>query len=333
MTRYNGIDFFRFIGVASVLMLHTDFGPLSSSFVVDLRLISRWAVPFYFITAGFFLAENFEYSKVNHAKNLDRLMRMTTIFFISSLIYFPISILQEKYLFQISTLLMGTSFHLWFIGALIWSTFFIWYFHFIGKKKLLLLISCILLISAVFTNSYDLLFSFDIDYSFFMFLSSVPFVYLGFIFKEKKIKLRSPSIYLFMICIGLITQKIEAKYFENIFGKSQFEQQLLIGTIIIAISIFFLSLALNFKENRISYLGKKYSLFIYLLHPLVYLIMDYFYALGQNDLLIYLRLFNPLICLSLTLFLSISINNVAPTLFRFINGDFNVIVSKDTQEK
>ena len=65
MERKNGIDLFKLIGAFFIMCLHTSYGSLDQEYVDNLRLFSRWAVPFFFISTGLFLGNKIE------NKNLD----------------------------------------------------------------------------------------------------------------------------------------------------------------------------------------------------------------------------------------------------------------------
>jgi hypothetical protein len=321
MGRSNTIDLFRFIGTLSVLILHTDFGKLPTFIVDDLRLLSRWAVPFFFMVSGFFLSKHIQERISLNSNIVERLMRLLTILIISSLFFTPIALYLNHYPFQVSNLITGTYFHLWFIGSLIWSTVVIWYVYYLNKEAFLPLLSGILLATAVFANSYDLLFSIDIDYYFFMFLSSLPFIFIGILFREKRFYLQKTSVLITLLVFGIAIQKTEAIFFESFFRKPQYEQQLLLGTIIISLAIFGLSISHLTKENIISKLGRDHSLFIYLFHPIFYLLIDFIYRLLPFQFVYELKMFNPIYCLLLTLLASAIIKINFPTFFNLLNGE------------
>ncbi len=118
---YGGIDFFRIIAALLVITVHTS--PLEDvSGIADFlltRVIARTAVPFFFMTSGFFILDNAK-KAVRAIKNL------LVIYFISTVIYIPINIYsgyfkQENLFFNIlkDIIFDGTFYHLWYLPAAI----------------------------------------------------------------------------------------------------------------------------------------------------------------------------------------------------------------------
>lgn len=68
MKRKNGIDLFRLIGAFFIMCIHAEYGKLNQEYVDNLRLFSRWAVPFFFITTGFFLGSKIQKNALDFKK-------------------------------------------------------------------------------------------------------------------------------------------------------------------------------------------------------------------------------------------------------------------------
>ena len=120
---YPGIDVFRVVAAFLVVAIHTS--PLLSfsetaDFVLT-RIIARTAVPFFFMTSGFFLI-------TRYAENADRLrtfLKRTAIIYAAGiLLYIPVNIYNGYFsapdllpkLIQ-DLIFDGTFYHLWYLPA------------------------------------------------------------------------------------------------------------------------------------------------------------------------------------------------------------------------
>ena len=88
---YTGIDYFRFIAALLIIAIHTS--PLGSfsetgDFMLT-RIIARVAVPFFFMTSGFFLISRYAY---NNSKLWMFVKKTALIYGVAMLIYIPINI-------------------------------------------------------------------------------------------------------------------------------------------------------------------------------------------------------------------------------------------------
>lgn len=63
MSRLNAIDLMRLIAAFSIMFLHTSLGAISVNNQEIIRLSVRWAVPFFFITSGFFFRKKIGQTK------------------------------------------------------------------------------------------------------------------------------------------------------------------------------------------------------------------------------------------------------------------------------
>lgn len=130
---YVGIDYFRVAAALLVITIHTS--PLAdisgqADFMLT-RILARIAVPFFFMTSGFFLITGYHYN----ADRLKRFIRNTTVIYgISILLYLPVNLyngyFKTAYLLPniIKDLLFdGTLYHLWYLPASVIGAVFAWY--------------------------------------------------------------------------------------------------------------------------------------------------------------------------------------------------------------
>lgn len=157
---YTGIDYFRVIAAVLVIAIHTS--PLLSyneaaDFVLT-RIIARVAVPFFFMTTGFFL---FHGGKVSCQK-IKRFTKKTAILYgISILLYLPINIYNGYFAGESLAgrivrdfLFDGTMYHLWYLPA---SILGVWIsavlLRKVGMQKTLIAAG-VLYVIGVFGDSY-----------------------------------------------------------------------------------------------------------------------------------------------------------------------------------
>ncbi|PKM49287.1 MAG: alanine racemase [Firmicutes bacterium HGW-Firmicutes-7] len=122
---FTGIDYFRIIAAFLIIAIHTS--PLTTysgtaDFILT-RIIGRTAVPFFFMTSGFFLISEYNY---NSDKLKTFIKRTTIIYCIAIVLYIPINIYNGY--FTMDHLLLniikdivfdGTLYHLWYLPAAI----------------------------------------------------------------------------------------------------------------------------------------------------------------------------------------------------------------------
>lgn len=322
MNRKNGIDLFRLIGAFFIVCIHTDYGKLNHEFVDNLKIFSRWAVPFFFITTGFFLSHKIENKTLLFKRIENNTATLISILLVTSLVYLPIN-LGLKAIPTIETLLAGSYFHLWFIGSLLFGYISIWYIYFVGISKILPYLSIFILLIALVSDSYDQFLRKDIDFVLFRTLLSIPFMYIGIELAKMKKNLANKKILISLIFIGFITQYFEAELLFKLFDYKKQAHQFLIGTIICSIPLFMLSSKIILRDNLLSNWGRLYSLFIYVYHPLVYIIVWKIATLLVPNQIENLKQFSPFIIFSVTISIAFFLNNRFPVIFKLLNGNFN----------
>jgi surface polysaccharide O-acyltransferase-like enzyme len=318
-SRKNGIDLFRLIGAFFIMCLHTSYGSLNQEYVDCLRLISRWAVPFYFMATGFFLGPKFENNTLDFKRIEKNVSMLISILIVSSIIYLPIAYRNGDNINSIINILTGSYFHLWFIGALIIGYIFIWYLFYLKKSKNLPYISVFILLLALFTDSYDQLF--NLNYSLSSLLLSIPFMHIGIILSKKETNLISNKLLIGLVLLGFVIQFIEAELFLKLFNYNKYTHQFLIGTLVTAVPLFILSSKINLKENRFSKWGKKHSLIIYLYHPIIYEIMRVVLNKVVPNYYNDISVFYPIIGFALALTIAIMLDRFFPKIFAVLNGN------------
>lgn len=129
MERKNGIDLFRLIGALAVMCIHASYGTLNQEYIANLRLLSRWAVPFFFLTSGFFLGPKIKNNTLEFKRIQNSVSVLISILLVASIIYLPICFKTKSMPKNIVDFFIGVQPHLWFVGSLLTGYIFIWYLY------------------------------------------------------------------------------------------------------------------------------------------------------------------------------------------------------------
>jgi fucose 4-O-acetylase-like acetyltransferase len=326
-SRNESIDFFRLIAAIAIVVLHTGFGLYPPIWQDYVKLFTRFAVPFFFILSGHFFQVN--WSSKGELYFLSTLRKLLNLYILAIIVYFiPVickyflSGIIPKDLFSFQTLLCGNYYHLWFLGSMIFSYIFIWYFLKRNRVGLLIGISFILLMVILLNDSYNSCLNFQFGSSFFSrFFSSIPFMVYGFVAAKYKRRLNI-VLTIFIIFFGFGLEVVEARY---LFLRAAYEigsHQFLIGTYLMSIGVYHLASSITLKCNKISIVGREFSLFIYLYHPFVnFFLFEFLYRLFKLDSPIFF--FSPLISLlGICIFINI-VKRFFPNLYMGLNGKVN----------
>jgi hypothetical protein len=181
----------------------------------------------------------------------------------------------------------------------------------------------VILIAALFSDSYDTFLGYKIPYEGYRFLISIPFMYFGIVF-SKKSQLHIPMRWvLTAIALGIVSQIIEAQMFETLYSYNKQQHQILIGTLLIVVPLFYLGINVNFKENKLSSWGREHSLFIYLYHPLVYFVLNFLLKKTVSVENVWPNLLMPVIGFILILGISVFFKTYFSKFYNFLNGDLS----------
>ncbi len=157
---YSGIDYFRFIAALLIIAIHTS--PLAAfsetgDFIVT-RIVARVAVPFFFMTSGFFLISRYAY---NNSKLWAFLKKTALIYGTAVLIYLPVNIYNGY--FKMDNLLPnvikdivfdGTLYHLWYLPASMIGAGLAWYLVRKFDYQIALVVTAVLYLIGLFGDSY-----------------------------------------------------------------------------------------------------------------------------------------------------------------------------------
>lgn len=286
---YAGLDVFRMIAALLIIAIHTS--PLSSfsdtgDFILT-RIIARVAVPFFFMTSGFFLISRIS----ENADKLRTFVKKTALIYLTAIvIYIPLNIYQgyfgrENLLPNILKDLFfdGTAYHLWYLPAVIIGGIISWYLvKKLDYKKAFIIVSALYAVGLFGDSYYGLVQNVPFISDFYsllfqvfdytrngIFFAPLFFVLGGFIADmEKSISLKK-SIGGTVICLfamlseGLVLHRFDIQRHDSMY-------------IFLPFLMFFLfNGLLYFKGKRLPYL-RTISLLVYILHPMIIVVIRMF---------------------------------------------------------
>jgi surface polysaccharide O-acyltransferase-like enzyme len=319
------IDALRILGAFSVIVLHTHFeGILTNASANAVFLCARWAVPFFFLVSGYFFEKKSRTNlDIEFTKSLKYLLG---IFIVANAIYSVVALqtiyYSAKDVLSIRSIVLGNWFHLWFIGAMIIGYTSLWFVVSIGMEKAMSFIALFIMGFALFIGPYSTFNTLNIDLYFSKFIISVPFLFIGFLYSkyslDKTFKLASSVV---VVMLGLISTFVENAIIYNHTKPVLVNHEYLFGTFILAIGLFMFSFNIRLsKDNFLSMLGRKYSLMIYLYHPLLILVLTFAMkkiAKMNSSQMLWL---NPVSIFILTLSIILIMNRMYPRLYNVVSG-------------
>ena len=289
---YNGIDLAKLLSAICIVLLHTiettAWYPCEVKFVM-----TRFAVPFFFITSGFFFYKGLKRSDcekeyfINYEKHLIFLFVLWAV-----LIYAPATIgtyaKQNLELWKFLLVYFRRVFVIgpgpyWYLMAMIWSTGFLYYCE---KKRsdiliilgilvglvLMILYTCFqgilgsVTIFAYFFKLTYIIFSFEFNFI----MYGIPFMGIGYLIAKKDIKITQKKSILGIIIftvLRVIEYNLSIIFYNVDFFKSDSISIAYIGQ---AISIFLFAKEWNISISREnSLLIRKFSTWLYLTHAII----------------------------------------------------------------
>jgi surface polysaccharide O-acyltransferase-like enzyme len=323
------VDTFRLLAVFFVVVVNTQYPNLPEHTVAWVKLALRWAIPFFFILNGYFLA-----SRSERTKSLDiraAVERLAWIFLVWNLIYLPLEIwgdgLNLRGVFDLLSaplfLFTGSYHHLWLISSLLFGYLFIAILNHYNAKRILPIVSIVSLAIGLLGGGYQIFkLGFVLGFNIPRFWLSIPFLYMGWL--TYRGGYFAWWVAVLLIVFGAALQIFEAQVLYTYFWLPLDNRQFLLGTILLAYGMAWLALA-NVSvlwHPLLAKWGREYSLGIYLIHPLINIVLVYalLYAapvVATNPIL---QALFPLVVFSLSTAAVIATGNYAPAVYNFLLG-------------
>ncbi len=279
---YAGIDYFRVIAALLVVAIHIS--PLenineTADFILT-RIIGRVAVPFFFMTSGFFIFSDIQNDK---AKIKSFINKTISLYIISIIIYIPVNIyagyfkgnnLLSKILRDI--LINGTMYHLWYLPAAILGGIITWVLMAkIGHKRAFYVALCMYLVglfgdsyfgvienTSILARFYDYIFKIS-DYTRNGLFFAPIFFILGSIIKNQRADYSRGSNFIallislsLMLAEGLLLHKFQLQRHDSMY------------ITLVPCMFFLFRFLLSYRGNRVAYLGTG-TMIVYIIHPMM----------------------------------------------------------------
>ena len=320
--RNNTIDILRLVASLFIIFLHIRYGVKNQLMIVIIRLMARWAVPFFFMVSGYFFQKSLE-SASGTALRVN-LIKIISIIIIANIVYLPMAYLN-RHLFLLQNLFTGDYFHLWFLHALLIGFIAVYGLYKIKAGTTLSVIIALLIYPGVLlTHSYTFITGYvPADYNVFIPFLSVPFMIIGAVF-YKNIWFKSRvtlTAGIVVAVLGFIIQFLEVQLINAHTGSSMQSPQFLLGTPIFATGVFVVALKGNIKGEMLGNWGRKYALFIYLYHPFLLGILHALHVGG--DLTGIMLIVFPCVIFICVLAAAIFLDKYIHRLFLLFNGSID----------
>ncbi|MGN0498768.1 MAG: acyltransferase family protein [Acutalibacteraceae bacterium] len=286
--RWKNFDALKVICSFLIVCIHAPFpGEMGQYFTA----LSRIAVPIFFMITGFFYHNTIKNNKVK-----SQIKKIAVLVLWTNLLFFLWSILKTiltgadiiNYLKTTVTIkallkfifLNETPFgaHLWYLSAILYVLIIVAVFDKIKGRKILYIISPLLLIGDLLLGKYSLLlFGREFPYIIvrnFLFVG-IPYFLLGTLIFKNREKLvavlkNKKVIMLFLIMLFSITTFLEHYFLVSNDVNSTRDHYISTTFLAVAVFLFFMVSEGQFRilGNKISQIGKNYSMLIYIFHPI-----------------------------------------------------------------
>ncbi|KKI89358.1 hypothetical protein WQ54_26125 [Bacillus sp. SA1-12] len=237
MDRNYAIDFIKFFAILAVVAIHTvPKDSIMGLFVLD--NLSRFAVPFFFVTSGYLFGKKMKRAEKTFGyfkRYVFKILKLYVCWVIFYAIYdilllvFSSHDLQREVMDYVKNFTLlnvlyygkGTSgYQLWFLTALIWSITINYLFFKIKKIDILILVALVLNIIGLFGQSYSIIYEFPLNTRDALFIG-LFYTTLGFFFAlklEQNVNHFSRKTSLTYISLFCILQVIEGFILEKLIG-------------------------------------------------------------------------------------------------------------------
>ncbi|CNH65373.1 Serine/alanine racemase [Yersinia intermedia] len=316
--RNNTLDLVKLIACGFVICLHVaGFPELPSWGQNSIFLLSRWAVPFFFIVSGYYLGAK------GSLDVLKKIKKIICIYLFASLLY--LSFIFVKSRFNIMTVIsdglspsvfiFGPYFHLWFLIALIYGSLGLLFFIDNSRGFVPIVLSVIIILTCW---CFDLLKSAGVDVGAFYVmrsLNSFAFMWFGILIYRKKHRIKISSS-LFIIVLSSFMMVAEPLPLNYLFGFDSSARQFPLFSAPLVYGVLMLSLSVRCDESTATRIGRDYSLGVYIIHPMWIYVLYKFLPSGYSTPSILIVTLTFILCVS-SLFIT---RKVTPKIFRLING-------------
>ncbi len=301
LKRNNSIDMFRYLCSVMVVIIHSSFWKSWGAVGIFIgEIFPRIAVPFFFVTSGYFYIKKLLDNPTVFIKQLKSIVQIYSVW---SIIYFLVDLLNQiildrnpfipflkKYIF--SFFISGSHFHFWYFPALIFAVCFVTLIYKFKLMKILIPVSVVLYIIGCIGCAYyewtknipaiNLLITYEHFYTIrCIFLMGLPFFSAGYLLLKTEHKFNNKCILVgWLICMILFLIEIVLLLYFRITSNA------VITFGLYGFLIFTMLLLLNNPLNRcfkISKITKTLANVTYYSHPLFQTFIMLFFKYINKD--------------------------------------------------
>ena len=298
------LDFVKGLACICVVFMHCEF-PGKAGVIV--QAISRFCIPFFFMVSGYFCFYPGKYDSTiirRKTTHITRIVLWASLFYVLFAFVSKSAYVVTRYeiwafgIFNQPFIIVG---QLWFLFALLYDYYAIGIIWRADKIKWFYCISAVLIVIYICMAQGAHLFGLPVQNMYYRnwLIEGLPFFFAGHWIhaNQDKISLSDKRLIL-VILISTLLCLVERKIMGRDFGVNimTFPQ-------VFALFIY----AVKYPDRHrgvIQEIGKRYSMWVYILHPFVFRAMDKFYHHWAVDTVALVQWFRPVVTVIITLILS-----------------------------
>ena len=298
------LDFVKGLACIFVVFMHCEF-PGKAGVIV--QAISRFSVPFFFMVSGYFCFYPGEYDGTiirRKTTHISRIVFWASLFYVLFAFVLKSAYVVTRYeiwafgIFNQPFIIVG---QIWFLFALLYDYFAFGIIWKADKIKWFYLISAVLIVVYLCMAQGAHLCGIKIQNMYYRnwLIEGLPFLFAGHWLHANQDKIRtSDKMLILVILVSTLLCLVERKIMGRDFGVNimTFPQ-------VFAMFIY----AVKYPDRHrgvIQEIGKRYSMWVYILHPFVFRLMDKFYHHWAVDTIVLVQWFRPIVTVVITLLLS-----------------------------
>ena len=298
------LDFVKGLACICVVFMHCEF-PGEAGIIV--QAISRFSVPFFFMVSGYFCFYPGKYDSTIIRRKTTHIARIVLWAFLFYVLF--AFVLKNAYVvtryeiwaygaFNKPFIIVG---EIWFLFALLYDYFAFGIIWKADKIKWFYLISAALIVVYICMAQGAHLCGIKVPNMYYRnwLIEGLPFFFAGHWIHANQDKIRvSDKMLIPVILVSTLLCLVERKIMGRDFGVNimTFPQ-------VFALFIY----AVKYPDRHrgvIQEIGKRYSMWVYILHPFVFRSMDKFYHHWAVDTVVLVQWFRPIVTVVITLILS-----------------------------
>lgn len=302
-SNFYGVDIAKVILAVLVVVLHTQaFADFGKPIHYGVHVLTRVAVPFYFIASGYFLFRGISIDDSGAARVVKYLRKIAKLYIVWTVIYSPV-ILKAAVshsdsawgvMLRSAKMICVTGYyHLWYLLALIVSVVVIYFFRKLTQNLLILMVfsstmyiiglmlsEFYVLADSLASKSYITKVAFQGYFELFDsarngLFDALFFVTIGVLIAYRPVKIRLwfsvVALIVALVCLefeGWLVERLQTTQDGSVLANDLF-----ISIVPASFFLFIISLSVRLKESFNSVSLRIFSTFLYLVHPLAVIIL------------------------------------------------------------